>query len=127
MGRVVHFEIHADDPGRAADFYRSVFGWEISKWDGPVDYWLVGTGPDDKPGINGAILPREGAAGGDGITAYVCSIEVDDIDAALARALTAGAAPVMPKQPIPGIGWSAYARDIEGNLFGLIQNDANVR
>ena len=44
MGRVVHFEIHADDPERAVKFYRGVFGWDVTKWDGPVDYWLVDHG-----------------------------------------------------------------------------------
>ena len=29
MNRVMHFEIGADDPTRAADFYTNVFGWEI--------------------------------------------------------------------------------------------------
>ncbi len=55
MGRVVHFEIHGDDPERAAEFYRGVFGWEISKWDGPVDYWLVTTGEDSEPGVASAV------------------------------------------------------------------------
>ena len=30
--RVVHFEIQATDPERAAKFYREVFGWQIDKW-----------------------------------------------------------------------------------------------
>jgi len=59
MGRVVHFEINAADPERAAMFYESVFDWEIKKWDGPVDYWLVMTGEDDD-GIDGAIVKRMG-------------------------------------------------------------------
>ena len=54
MPRVVHFEIHADDPQRAANFYQNVFGWQINKWEGPEDYWLVTTGADNEPGINGA-------------------------------------------------------------------------
>ena len=37
MARVVHFEIHADDPERAAKFYEAAFGWSVSKWDGPMD------------------------------------------------------------------------------------------
>lgn len=53
MPRVVHFEVHADDPERAANFYSGVFGWELAKWEGPQDYWLITTGPDDEPGING--------------------------------------------------------------------------
>ena len=43
MSRVVHFEIHAENPERAVRFYTAVFGWTITKWDGPFDYWLVST------------------------------------------------------------------------------------
>jgi predicted enzyme related to lactoylglutathione lyase len=32
MPRVVHFEIPADDTGRAVKFYQKVFGWKIEKW-----------------------------------------------------------------------------------------------
>ena len=58
MKRVVHFEISADDPERAADFYRNVFGWEIAKWEGPIDYWLITTGDEKYPGIDGALKDR---------------------------------------------------------------------
>ena len=58
MPRVVHFELPADDPQRAVGFYEKVFGWTITKWEGPFDYWLVTTGSDDELGINGAITPR---------------------------------------------------------------------
>jgi len=59
MPRIIHFEILAEDPERAIEFYRKVFGWEIHKWEGPFDYWLVTTGEDDEPGINGAIMSKE--------------------------------------------------------------------
>src|SRR5437016_5397789 len=29
MSRVIHFEIHAENPERAVAFYRSLFGWEF--------------------------------------------------------------------------------------------------
>lgn len=58
MSRVIFFEFPADDPKRAIAFYEKVFGWTITKWEGPFDYWLITTGPDDEPGINGAIMPR---------------------------------------------------------------------
>lgn len=44
MPRVVHFEIHAENPPRAAQFYQTVLGWDVQKWDGPADYWLIKTG-----------------------------------------------------------------------------------
>lgn len=55
MPRVVHFEIGVQNPERAGEFYKQVFGWEIHKWDGPEPYWLVGTGKEGT-GINGAIM-----------------------------------------------------------------------
>jgi hypothetical protein len=58
MPRVVHFELTADDPVRASEFYTNVFGWQIQKWDGPEDYWLVTTGGRETPGIDGGIMRR---------------------------------------------------------------------
>ena len=61
MSRVVHFEIHADKPERAAAFYQALFAWEFTKWAGPQDYWLIKTGPDSQPGINGGMTIHAGA------------------------------------------------------------------
>ena len=73
MPRVIHFEIHADDPSRAVKFYTEVFGWKIEKWQGPMDYWLVYTGKEE-PGIDGAIMKREQPLrGGDGI------VDIEDL------------------------------------------------
>ena len=55
MPRVVHFELPVDDPDRAVKFYETVFGWKISKWEGPMDYWLVMTGEKGEPGIDGGL------------------------------------------------------------------------
>src|ERR1051325_7856097 len=56
MARVVHFEIAADEPQRAIDFYREVFNWKVQKWEGPQDYWLLITG--DGQGIDGGLMKR---------------------------------------------------------------------
>ena len=81
MARVVHFEIHVDDPERASAFYSSLFGWAITKWDGPVPYWLIVTGPDGTPGINGGMMKRMHPIGGnDGVIAYVCTVQVENLD-----------------------------------------------
>ena len=69
--RVIHFEIHAENPGRAIAFYKKVLGWEFSKWPGPVDYWIITTGPDSQPGINGGLVPRRGVIDGTAVIAYV--------------------------------------------------------
>lgn len=124
MSRVIHFEIHADNPERAAKFYTDLFGWTITKWAGPMEYWVVVTGPDGEPGINGGLMKRQHPLGGnDGVIAYVCTIDVADLEASMAKAQSLGAAIALPKMPISGLGWLAYMKDTEGNVFGMMQND----
>lgn len=129
MGRLTHFEIHAADPARAKAFYEQVCGWTFQSWDGPMEYWLITTGPEGEPGINGGLMRRMGAppTAGQPVNAFVCIVDVADLDATLARARAAGAAEALPKQPVPGIGWLAYVHDPEGNIVGLMQSDPSAR
>lgn len=122
MSRVVHFEIPVDDPDRAGEFYRGVFGWDPQRW-GPAPYWTLATGEEPGVGVGaeGALRPRDGEA--DGVVVYV---GVDDIDAAVDRVKAAGGAVVVDKVPIPSVGWSAHVRDTEDNLIGLFQSDPTV-
>jgi uncharacterized protein len=127
MSRVVHFEIHAEDPERAVRFYQSLFSWEFNKWAGPMDYWLIKTGPDSQPGINGGMIRRQGAIDGQAVIAYVCTIGVTAIDEILLAIPAKGGTIALPKMPIPGIGWLAYAKDTEGNIFGIMQPDSAAK
>lgn len=126
MPRVSHFEIEADDPERAVKFYKDVFGWEIRKWDGPIEYWLVMTGPENEPGIDGGLYKREMRLSGDGYRAYICMVDVTDIDRYAAKVEPAGGSIVMPKHPIPGVGWHVQCKDTEGNVFGMMQEDKSA-
>jgi predicted enzyme related to lactoylglutathione lyase len=125
MGRVVHFEIHADDVDRAERFYRDVFGWDVQRFaGGAVDYRLVTTGPPTEPGIDGAITQRRASAQGAGIIAFVCTVQVDDLAETAGRIAAAGGLQVVDPETIPEVGRVAYYQDTEGNLFGLIEPDA---
>ncbi len=128
MPRVVHFEIHAANPERAINFYQKVFGWSFQKWEGPMPYWLVTTGPDSQPGINGGLLPRQGPepAEGQAVVSYVCTADVEAIDASISSVEKNGGTVVVPKMPIPGLGWLVYCKDTEGNIFGMMQNDPSA-
>ena len=121
MARVNHFEIHSADPDAAAKFYADVFGWKISKWDGPIDYWLVSTG--EGPGIDGGIVRRQGAppASGAAVNGYVCTIVVESLDETLNAIVGKGGTIAVEKQDIPGIGLLAYFKDLDGNIFGALQ------
>jgi predicted enzyme related to lactoylglutathione lyase len=127
MARVVHFEIHAENPERAIEFYRKSFGWEFQKWEGPTDYWLVMTGPEDQPGINGGLVPRQGKIDGEAVIAYVCTIDVPDIDVTISTVEQNGGTIAVPKMAVPGVGWLTYFKDTEGNIFGAMQNDPGAK
>ncbi len=121
MGRVVHFELPADDVRRAAGFYREVFGWRIEDPVGGEQYFLSTTGPDGAPGINGAILPRIAP-----VTHTVTTVQVDDLDQTLDKLKAAGGAVIDGKRPIHGVGWHAYCEDCEGTVIGVLQADPDA-
>ncbi len=121
MNRFTHFELVSDDLEKTAAFYREVFGWKVEKWEGPVDYWMVTSGDESTPGINGGLMPAGGDFGG-----TINTVEVDDIDAAIAKALANGGEVALEKQAIPGVGYQAYFKDNAGIIVGLHQADPNV-
>jgi predicted enzyme related to lactoylglutathione lyase len=120
MARVVHFEIAATDPEKVMKFYENAFGWKIEKWNGPTEYYMVNTGDQAKPGINGAITPREGALG-----ATINTIDVPSFDDALEKVIANGGKAVTDKTVIPGVGTMCYCEDIEGNKFGIMEAAPN--
>jgi predicted enzyme related to lactoylglutathione lyase len=121
MGRIVHFEIHADDVDRAERFYTGVFGWTVQRIGGPADYRLLTTGPDGEPGINGAIMARREERADGGANAYVCTAQVDDLEATIAQVTEGGGELVGDRIEVPHVGTVAHFRDTEGNVFGALQ------
>lgn len=121
---VVHFEIPADQPERAAEFYRELFGWKIEHMGGPMEYWMVNTVPTDaegrptEPGVNGGLMRR--MAPGQTPVNY---ISVENVDQFSRKAESLGAKVVVPKMPVPGMGWFAQLTDTEGNIFAIWQHD----
>ncbi|MGI0031811.1 MAG: VOC family protein [Nitrososphaeraceae archaeon] len=127
MPRVIHFEIVADNPERAMKFYKGVFGWEFNKWDGPQDYWLVKTGEDSQPGINGGLTPKTNQGSGNTGGRITNSIDVPSIDEFSNKISMEGGKVLSPKMPIPGVGYLAICEDTEGISFGIIQYDRNAK
>lgn len=122
-GRVVHFEIPADDVKRAQGFYQDVFGWQIQAMP-DFDYTFVTTGPTNEQGqpsepgaINGGMMPRKTP-----LDKPVITVDVSDIDEALAKVESQGGSTVIAKQAIADMGFTAYFKDSEGNLLGMWQN-----
>jgi len=122
-GRVVHFEIPYDDADRARQFYREVFGWTINEIP-QLHYDIVRTGPATEDGfpaevgyIGGGMLKRESPT-----DRPVITVDVEDIDAALAKIESLGGMTVLGRQDVGEMGWAAYFKDVEGNLMGLWQS-----
>jgi predicted enzyme related to lactoylglutathione lyase len=115
-GSIVHFELPAQDPGRAKRFYESVFAWRFREiGDSPIEYHMT----EDLEPV-GAIYPRQSDERGP-----IVYLDTDDIDATLARVRELGGE-ADDKQPIPGIGWFSRAEDTEGNPFSLYATDESA-
>ncbi len=129
MNRIVHCEIHANDPDRAQKFYESLFGWKFEQMGPELGNYRVITTGEDPPGINGGMMKRKAplAERGRSPNAFVCIIGVDDIDAYCRKAEEAGATPHTDKMTVPGIGQLRYYEDTEGNVFGMIEPDMPAR
>jgi predicted enzyme related to lactoylglutathione lyase len=133
---IVHFELPADDPERAAAFYRDLFGWTIRKWQaaggktegaregGPMEYWMVSTVPTDeqgrptRAGVNGGMMRRMHPG-----QTPVNYISVESVEEHARKAEGLGAEVVVPKTPVAGMGWFVWLKDPESNVFGIWQED----
>src|SRR2546430_3475679 len=112
MNRVTHFEIYTDDPESVQLFYQDVFGWKFQKFEGgPIEYWLVTTGDDKEPGINGGLTrPREGQRPG-----TLNTIGVASLDESIKKIEQRGGKIFVPKMAIFYVGQLYYAEDPDSN------------
>jgi predicted enzyme related to lactoylglutathione lyase len=124
MSRVIHFEIHATEPEALVAYYEALLGWTFEHQEG-IEYWLIRTGSDDEPGINGGLLrrPVPGPAEGLVINAFVCTVQVDALSETLSRSEALGGDVALPRMLVTGMGWLAYVRDPDGNILGLLEPD----
>lgn len=125
MSRVVHFEIYAQDPDVLEEFYSSVFDWTVEQYEeSEADYRMIRTGPAEEPGIDGGLLRWNEPEWGEQPHgwAYVCTVSVDDIDAALEAIVANGGTIDVEPMEIPGVGTHAYCTDPAGNYFGVMES-----
>ena len=115
--RPAHFEIPVDDPDRAEDFYRHVFGWEFNRFEGAPSYYGMANTGEENPGINGALYKREHGS------VTVLTMSVPSIEESIAKVEEKGGKVVVPKSPVPGMGWFANLEDTEGNRIGIFTAD----
>lgn len=115
-GRLVHFEIPADDTANGREFWGSLFGWQFEAAPLPFEYHVAQISEQTAAAITNMEPGKRGAR------AY---FDVDDINASAARVREFGGE-ASERRPIPGTGWIAICKDPVGNEFGLWQNDRSA-
>lgn len=120
MDSIVHFEIPADDVGRAQKFYSEIFSWKMNSMP-EMGYTIVHTAETDErnmiqePGkINGGMLKRQAP-----VTNPTLIIDVQSIDETVKKIEDAGGKIIREKLPVGDMGFVAYFTDSEGNTLGL--------
>jgi predicted enzyme related to lactoylglutathione lyase len=116
---IVHVEIPATDSQALGEFYKNIFGWNLTL-DEQFNYLQF----DGDGGPSGAFVqntgPEEGGMwAGSGATSPLLYLGSDDIEGDLAKVEAAGGQVLVPKMEIPGTGWFAIFRDPSGNHVGL--------
>ena len=116
MGRpVVYFEIGCKDRAAGAAFYSALFEWTADT-SGESSTFTTNAGR----GIDGHLA----SLGHEPHTYTMFYVEVDDLDATLARAAELGGATLVGPVAIRD-GTFAWLRDPEGNTIGVIEPAAS--
>jgi predicted enzyme related to lactoylglutathione lyase len=118
MNTIAYFEIQSSNLERDVNFYRAVFGWNITKDDVmPIEYYRIAA-----DGMQGALLERPvDVVPMSGTNAFTCSIEVVNFDETAKIILANGGVVAVPKMAVPGRCWQGYFLDPDQNVFGIFE------
>jgi predicted enzyme related to lactoylglutathione lyase len=117
---VVHFEIIGQDGDATRKFFADLFGWTIDA-NNPMNYGMVdpGANPEGR-GIAGGVAGSMGGQPGY-VTVYV---EVEDVEAALAKAESLGGTRMMgPETIMEGLTIGLFAEP-EGKPVGVLHRSS---
>lgn len=119
---IVWFEIPADNVERAKAFYSKLFGWKIKKLAGAkMPYWHIDTGGGDQT-PDGGLLERQSPQ--HTITNYV---SVASVERAAQKLQKLGGRILMPKTPVPQMGYFVICQDTENNAFALWERNEKAQ
>ena len=117
------FALHVDDLDRARAFYENVFSWDFEPW-GPPGFYLVHTGDEASPGVQGLMHARQEPRTGTGLNGIEPTFSVDDVDAVASAVEENGGRITYPKSRIPTVGTLIRFLDTEGNDIGAMQYES---
>jgi len=118
-GDVAWTELFSRDISRAKAFYAEVFGWTYDSFVMEAGYeYIVAKTPE------AAVVGMSPVHVGPLNTTqayWLSTIEVDDIDLAVAKAAELGAAIIQQPKDVPNIGRFAVLRDPNGAAIAMLQ------
>jgi hypothetical protein len=120
LNQVVHYEIPADNVEKLQIFYGALFGWQFEAMPGGTEYYVAQPG-GDSGGPAVALMKRQ-----EPDQPPVSYVTVESVDASVEKAVSMDAAVVMPKTPVPGMGWFAVLVDPDRNPIGLWEDDPSA-
>ena len=118
---VIHFEIAADDPNLLKQFYTELFGWKIEATPEMPEYMMVTTKAEGEPGINGGLMKKQMPQ-----QVPMNYVMVESVADFAEKAKRLGGQVVVPKTPIPKMGYFAVCLDPENNPIGLWENEPST-
>lgn len=119
QGSHIWYELMTPDPEGAKRFYDAVIGWNIGPPHDEIGYRMIGRSDG---GNAGGVLPlgqdmlQHGAK-----PTWLAYIDVDDVDAAIARIEAKGGRTLMPGRDIDQVGRIAMIADPQGNAFYIMK------
>jgi predicted enzyme related to lactoylglutathione lyase len=115
-GTIGWHELHAADREAAFAFYADMFGWtKTTAVDmGPMGLYQMFATPG---GAGGGMMTKDAAMPGSFWSYY---INVDSIEAAVARVKAASGQILQPPTQVPGGSWITIGLDPQGAMFALV-------
>jgi predicted enzyme related to lactoylglutathione lyase len=125
LGAPFWYELHTSDVDAAIAFYGALVGWSFDTLQMGPDmayHLIVPEQVDDQQGNAGGIMRQMQRDRDDGVAStWYSYFQVDDVDAAFARAQELGAGAVMEPHDIPGAGRACWITDPQGAYVALMR------
>jgi predicted enzyme related to lactoylglutathione lyase len=117
-GTLCWADLSTPDPKRASDFYSGLFGWQVTADPkDPSGYLHIKNGEHFIGGIPPANWPQPGVS-----AHWMAYFQVDDVDAAAAKARQMGANVYLSPMSMEGVGRFSVIADPQGAVFAIFKS-----
>ena len=122
MNILTHFEIPSNNLEKTKEFYSELFNWEFNFVE-EMGYMMFSIPSSEEPTpMGGGLVKSE-----NGNNRIVNYITVENIDSDGEKIVELGGEIVVPKTPVPGMGWFIHFSDLDGNVMAIWQNGKEAK